>query len=101
MALTNEDLQAIAALLDTKLDIKLKPIEQRLDNIESKVLALQNDVADVKETVNKNYTLTEEFYVSQKEHHTEIADSLAIVTGELDMHNHQIARNTAELKRVK
>lgn len=101
MALTNEDLQAIAALLDTKLDIKLKPIEQRLDNIESKVLALQNDVADVKETVHKNYTLTEEFYVSQKEHNTEIADSLAIVTGELDMHNRQIARNTAELKRVK
>lgn len=36
MALTNEDLQAISQLLDSKLDERLKPITERLDVIEMK-----------------------------------------------------------------
>ena len=36
MALTNEDLQAIGKLLDSKLDERLKPINDRLDVIELK-----------------------------------------------------------------
>ena len=35
MALTNEDLLAISQLLDTKLDARLQPIENRLKRIES------------------------------------------------------------------
>lgn len=35
MTLTNEDLQAIANLLDAKIDQKLQPVSNRLDKIES------------------------------------------------------------------
>lgn len=100
MALTSEDLQAIASLL--------KPIEQRLDNIEKDVFSLKSDVStlktdvsEIKKTVNKHYNMLEEFYVYQKEHNTEVSNTLSIVEGELEMHNNQIALNTAQLKRVK
>jgi len=36
MTLTNEDLKAISQLLDSKLDDRLKPINDRLDVIELK-----------------------------------------------------------------
>lgn len=36
MALTKEDLQAIAELIDAKLDAKLKPINDRLEILEIK-----------------------------------------------------------------
>ena len=59
MALTNEDLKAIADLIDSKLDQKLEPINQRLDKVESKL-----------ETMHvwqkKNYERLEELQVSQK-----------------------------------
>ena len=46
MALTNEDLQAIASLiddkLDKKLDEKLQPISNRLDKIESDMSGVNN-----------------------------------------------------------
>ena len=38
MALTNEDLLAISQLLDTKLDARLKPIENQLKRIEVDLL---------------------------------------------------------------
>ena len=34
MALTKDDLQAIASLIDSKLDEKLSPVNERLDTIE-------------------------------------------------------------------
>lgn len=42
MALTNEDLLAISQLLDTKLDSRLKPIENHLKQIE--IDLLENNV---------------------------------------------------------
>ena len=42
MALTNEDLLAISQLLDSKLNAKLQPIENRLRRIE--VDLLENNV---------------------------------------------------------
>lgn len=57
MALNHDDLQAIAALLDAKLDAKLEPVNARLDRIESTVF-------EIKDTVDKNYNMLEEFYVN-------------------------------------
>lgn len=49
--LTNEDLQAIADLidkkLDKKLDEKLQPVENRLSSIENKVSSVENKVSSV------------------------------------------------------
>ena len=41
MALTNEDLQAIANLFDSKMDEKLQPINNRLDKLESEMSSLR------------------------------------------------------------
>lgn len=72
MALNHDDLLAIAALLDAKLDAKLEPVNARLDRIESTVF-------EIKDTVDKNYNMLEEFYVNQKEYNTITADRLAII----------------------
>ena len=45
LALTKEDLQAIGALMDSKLDSKLEPINTRLDTIESKQDTMSADLA--------------------------------------------------------
>lgn len=56
MALTNEDLLAISQLLDTKLDAKLQPIENRLKRIE--VDLLENNVIPRLNTIESCYTDT-------------------------------------------
>lgn len=60
MALTNDDLQAIANLMDTKL----QPINNRLDKIESEVssvkanqLELRKEVRKIKQKVDDTYEL--------------------------------------------
>ncbi|MCI7300446.1 hypothetical protein NIA71_01390 [Ihubacter massiliensis] len=44
MALTNDDLLAISQLLDIKLDAKLKPIEEKIQQVESITSNIQNRV---------------------------------------------------------
>ena len=56
MALTNEDLFAISQLLDTKLDARLKPIENRMKHIE--VDLLENNVIPRLNTIESCYTET-------------------------------------------
>jgi len=46
MALTKEDLQAIAALMDSKLE----PINNRLDTMQTDIAALKEDVRKIDET---------------------------------------------------
>lgn len=60
MALTTEDLQAIATLMDNKL----QPVHNRLDKIESEISALKTgqrelkeEVREVKNKVNDTYDL--------------------------------------------
>lgn len=60
MALTNEDLQAIASLMDTKLS----PINDRLDKLESEMSALKvgqielkKEMRETKDKVSATYDL--------------------------------------------
>lgn len=48
----NELLQAISAMLDTKLDAKLQPIETRLDRLETKVDNLETKVDNLETNVS-------------------------------------------------
>ena len=58
----NELLLAISQLLDVKLDARLKPMENRLDRIETKVtniaLTLENDIRPRLNTIESCYTET-------------------------------------------
>lgn len=66
MTLTSEDLLAISQLLDVKLDARLKPMENRLDRIETKVtniaLTLENDIRPRLNTIESCYTDTYDRY---------------------------------------
>nr|WP_304430237.1 hypothetical protein [uncultured Acetatifactor sp.] len=60
MTLTNDDLQAIASLMDTKL----QPINNRLEKLESEMSAmrvgqmeLKKEIREVKHKVNDTYEL--------------------------------------------
>jgi hypothetical protein len=44
---------------------------------------------------------TLEFYGSYKEDITQLSDKIDVITGVLDMHAAQIARNTADIKKMK
>ena len=67
MTLTNEDLQAIAILMDSKLqpiNSRLDNMDNRLDKIESEVSALKagqrelkRDIREMKDKVNDTYYL--------------------------------------------
>lgn len=46
MALTSEDLQAISQLLDKKLDEKLEPIKNDIDDIKQKVTRIDLTIED-------------------------------------------------------
>lgn len=60
MALTNDDLQAIASLMDTKL----QPISNKLEKLESEMSAmragqmeLKKEIREIKHKVNDTYEL--------------------------------------------
>lgn len=44
MSLTNEDLLAISQLLDSKLDAKIKPIDDRFDQMDKKLESMQHEI---------------------------------------------------------
>lgn len=52
MSLTNEDLQAIANLFDSKMDQKLQPINNRLDKLESEVSGMKNGLDKLESEVS-------------------------------------------------
>lgn len=96
--MTDKDLlQAISDIIDKKLE----PIKKDIADIRSDIsdIKLKVDVIDTK--VDRNYNITLDFYGNQKEHNTEASDTLDTITGQLEMHNNQIAKNTAVLKRCK
>ena len=79
----------------------LKPILAEMQEAKEKLNEIDKRVDTIDKKVDRNYDLTLEFYGRQKEHNTEVSDTLDIFSGEMEMHNNQIAKNTAALKRYK
>ncbi len=106
--MTDKDLleQILAEMQEMKKDIsdiklRVDTIEQKVDTIEQKVDTIEQKVDTIDKKVDRNHDLTLEFYGSQKEHNTEVSNTLDILSGEMEMHTNQIAINTAALKRIK
>ena len=53
MALTKDDLQAIASLIDSKLDEKLSPVNERLDGIEERLDGIEERLDGIEERLDK------------------------------------------------
>lgn len=54
--LTQEDLQALQAMMETTIDKKLEPINGRLDAIDGRLDTIENDMAEVKNPLPKSET---------------------------------------------
>ncbi|WP_394916086.1 hypothetical protein, partial [uncultured Robinsoniella sp.] len=74
-------------------------IENHFGNVNCELNAYNKRFDDIENLVRANYKMTEDFYISQKEVNTELFDQIAIISGELEMHNNQISKNTADLRR--
>ncbi len=77
MTLTNEDLQAIANLFDTKMDQKLQPINNRLEKLESEVsglrtgqVAIRKELREVNHKVSDTYELALDAWGKSTENRT-------------------------------
>ncbi|MDO4323127.1 MAG: hypothetical protein Q4C61_11415 [Lachnospiraceae bacterium] len=111
MALSTQDLQAISEIMD----IKIQPINERLDKMDERIDQIdgridQMDVRldkmderldNIEFAVSRNYDLTLEFYASQKEFNNEFREHLHKIDGRLEMHDNQIAKNTADIRYLK
>ena len=90
----------------SELKRDVSDLKSRMTSVEKELAewnekgALKTDLAALQETVCKNYDILQEFYVYQKEWNAETSDRLKIIEGRLDMHDSQIARNTADLKKL-
>ena len=74
-------------------------IENHFGNVNCELNAYNKRFDDIENLVRANYKMTEDFYVSQKEANTGLFDQIALISGELEMHNNQISKNTADLRR--
>ena len=97
MSLTNEDLLAISQLLDAKLDARLKPMENRLDRIETKVtniaLTLENDIRPRLNTIESCYTETYNRY-------KDYADKMEAAFEDIEILKKVVSEHSEKLKKI-
>ena len=91
MALTNEDLLALSQLLDTKLDARLKPIENRVKRIA--VDLLENNVIPRLNTIESCYTETYNRY-------KDYADKMDAAFADIELLQKVVAEHSEKLQRI-
>lgn len=91
MALTNEDLLAISQLLDTKLDARLKPIENQLKRIE--VDLLENNVIPRLNTIESCYTDTYNRY-------KDYADKIEAAFADIELLKKVVSEHSEKLQKI-
>ena len=85
MALTPDDLQALGALIDAKLDAKLEPINKRLDSMDQRLDGLELQLKSTERTLKNQIVKSESL----------ILDEVERVHGILDDHVHDTKKHTA------
>ena len=91
MTLTNEDLLAISQLLDTKLDAKLQPMENRLKRIE--IDLLENNVIPRLNTIESCYTDTYNRY-------KDYADKMESAFADIELLKKVVSEHSEKLQKI-
>ena len=91
MALTNEDLLAISQLLDTKLDARLKPIENQLKRIE--VDLLEDKAIPRLNTIESCYTDTYNRY-------KDYADKIEAAFADIELLKKVVSEHSEKLQKI-
>ena len=91
MALTNEDLLAISQLLDSKLDARLKPIENRVKRIE--IDLLENNAIPRLNTIESCYTDTYNRY-------KDYADKMEAAFADIELLKKVVSEHSEKLQKI-
>lgn len=91
MSLTNEDLLAISQLLDTKLDAKLQPIENRLKRIE--VDLLENNIIPRLNTI-------ESCYIDTYNRYKDYADKMDAAFADIELLKKVVSEHSEKLQKI-
>lgn len=86
----NELLLAISEMMDTKLDAKLKPIENRLKRIE--VDLLENNVIPRLNTIDACYTSTYDRYKNSVEDYEAMKQDISIIKKVVSEHSQKLQK---------
>ena len=104
MALTKDDIQAIGALLDSKLDSKLEPISKRLNSLEENQQTMQNSIQKLEENQLKleenQQTMQNSLLRIELEQYPRIAAALDGVIAGIDRNKEQDSRILALEQKV-
>ena len=88
---------SISQLLDVKLDARLKPMENRLDRIETKVtniaLTLENDIRPRLNTIESCYTETYNRY-------KDYADKMEAAFEDIEILKKVVSEHSEKLKKI-
>ena len=91
MSLTNEDLLAMSQLLETKLDAKLKPIENQLKRIE--VDLLENNVIPRLNTI-------ESCYMDTYNRYQDYADKMEAAFADIELLKKVVTEHSEKLQKI-
>lgn len=86
----NELLLAISEMMDTKLDAKLKPIENRLKRIE--VDLLENNVIPRLNTIDACYTSTYDRYKNSVEDYEAMKQDISLIKKVVSEHSQKLQK---------
>ena len=95
-----QELSGLNKRVDTVSE-QVNTLDKRFDVLEEKVNVLDEKVNALDERVTRNYDLLVEFYGKQQEENRFLRDELKLIHGKLQVHDNQIARNTADIAELK
>ena len=80
------------------IDLRLDKMDDRFDSIDLRLDKMDDRQDKIDQKIDRNYDAVMSFFSRQQEINTETSEKLNFIMGQLDMHNTQIALNTAMLK---
>ena len=80
------------------LENRMDKMDERFDSIDLRLDKMDDRQDKIDQKIDRNYDAVMSFFSRQQEINTETSEKLNFIMGQLDMHNRQIALNTAMLK---
>ena len=97
MSLTNEDLLAISQLLDTKLDVKLKPIESDIKSIKDEQTRIN---LIIENEIQHNINILAENYVPAAKRYEKTTAQLEAMQADIDIMKKVITEHSEKLQKI-
>ncbi len=96
MILTHEDLAAISHLVDSRLDFKLKPFEEKFDSIENRLDSIEGRLDSIESRLDSH----DEKFASIERRLDSHDEKFASIERRLDSHDEMFASINYRLKRI-